>query len=51
MKTTTLSLLAMLTLALPSLAQKMTYDQAKQQLQPRELPAFWIGDAADLSAR
>lgn len=30
---------------------KMTYQEAKQRLQPRELPEFWIGDVRDLPAR
>jgi hypothetical protein len=32
-------------------SQKMTYEEAKERLQPRPLPNFWIGDVADLPAR
>ncbi len=40
-----------LTLGAPAPAAKMTYQQAQQRLQPRELPEFWIGDVKDLPAR
>ena len=32
-------------------ADEMTYEQAKQRLNPPPLPAFWIGDVAGLPAR
>jgi hypothetical protein len=50
MKRATLSMLVMLA-ALPAFGQKMTYEEAKARIEPRELPAFWIGDVAGLPAR
>jgi hypothetical protein len=41
----------LLTCAGVALAQKMTYDEAKSRLKPRELPAFWIGDVRGLPER
>jgi hypothetical protein len=32
-------------------AEKMTYEQAMQRIPDREIPKFWIGDAAGLSGR
>lgn len=34
-----------------ALAQKLTYEQAKQRLQPRELPKFWVSAVDDLPQR
>ncbi len=50
-RTTTIGSLALWTLVVPALAQRMTYEEAKQKLQARDLPEFWIGDVADLDAR
>ena len=51
MKKALICLATALLLASPALSQKMTYEEAKQRLQPRPLPEFWIGDVADLPAR
>ncbi len=51
MKKTLICLVTTFALASPALSQKMTYEEAKQRLQPRPLPEFWIGDVADLPAR
>jgi len=32
-------------------SQKMTYQEAQRRLQPRELPAFWVGSVEDLASR
>ena len=55
MNKTIFCLPVILVFAVPAVGQqiqkKMTYDEAKQKLPPRELPEFWIGDVADLPAR
>jgi hypothetical protein len=48
---TMIGTLALWTLVVPALAQRMTYEQAKQKLQARDLPEFWIGDVEGLAAR
>lgn len=48
---TTIGALAFWTLVVPALAQKMTYEEAVEKLEPRELPEFWIGSVDDLPAR
>jgi hypothetical protein len=50
-RTTAVAALVLWTLALPVAAQKMTYEEAKQKLGPRELPDFWVGDVVDLPDR
>ncbi len=40
-----------LALGAPAPGAKMTYQQAKRRLPPRELPEFWIGDVKDLPGR
>jgi hypothetical protein len=45
------ALAAVLSIGLPAAADKMTYEEAKSRLKPRDLPEFWIGDVADLAAR
>lgn len=41
----------LLAIRLPSFGDEMTYEQAKRQLKPRQLPEYWVGDVADLPAR
>ena len=38
-------------LAVSAAGVEMTYEQAKANLKPGPLPAFWIGDVAGLPAR
>ena len=51
MTTAVVSIAIALALGAPAPAAKMTYEEARQRLQPRELPEFWIGDVKDLPAR
>ncbi|MFH1923869.1 MAG: M14 family zinc carboxypeptidase [Planctomycetota bacterium] len=51
MKTPILSMLVMLAITVPAFGQKMPYEEAKRRIQKPDLPEFWIGDVADLSAR
>ena len=51
MTTAVVSIAIALVLGAPGPAAKMTYQEARQRLQTRELPEFWIGDVKDLPAR
>jgi hypothetical protein len=51
MKKTLISIAITFLVTASAFSQKMTYEEAKQRLQPRPLPEFWIGDVADLPAR
>jgi len=46
-----LSIVISVGLVAPAPGQKMTYEEAKRLLQAPDLPEFWVGDVAGLSAR
>lgn len=46
-----IGILAVVLLPGLSSGQKLTYEQARQRLQPRELPGFWVGTADGLADR
>jgi hypothetical protein len=45
------AVLAVVLLPGASSGQKMTYEEARSRLQPRELPEFWVGTVEDLPGR
>ena len=51
MKTTMAFMTISLSLIAEAFSQKMTYEEAKQRLQPRTLPTFWVGAVDDLPDR
>ena len=44
-------MLISLSLGAPAFCAKMTYEEAKTRLRPRDLPEFWVGAVRDLPAR
>ncbi len=50
-RSTALALACITSLVVPASAAKMTYEEAKARLGPREIPAFWIANAEGLAER